>query len=320
MNDSCVFDLVASRLDDESFIVLSHSCSELRDLFRRYNRQENAWWHYKKQLALDYSHITFDRDVTDVIPRRSVLRALSRVRETRYKFTQEVLSSSRCTQLLLSTFRDDRQVDPSSPSQDPIILACQCGHIRSVKYLLLDAAEQKKRCLDLQESYTSANISARSGQAFVEACRAGRTEVVRLLLTLPEVDPTTRDNLGFICACLGTHIEVIKLLLSDPRIDPGAQENSAFASACSYREKEVMSLLLSDLRVQVSPERRSLALRCIGENSESSLTDLNRHIYRSGWEKQKTTGVTYIGVTKSVHDGDVIVGVISVHGCTGPLA
>ena len=66
------------------------------------------------------------------------------------------------------------------------------------------------------------------------ASQYGHTEVVKLLLSDPRVNPAD-DNNFFICfASKNGHLNVVKLLLSDPRVDPSDNNNQAISWAnCS---------------------------------------------------------------------------------------
>ena len=87
------------------------------------------------------------------------------------------------------------------------------------------------------------------------ACSSGDTEVVRLLLADPRVDPTRTDNDGrtpLHYACYNGRHEVVRLLLADPRVDPARADNSGrtpLHRACSTGHHEIVRLLLADPRV-----------------------------------------------------------------------
>jgi len=57
------------------------------------------------------------------------------------------------------------------------------------------------------------------------------TDLLKLLLADPRVDPAAESNLAIQLACQEGHTEVFKLLLSDPRVDPTADEDFAFRIA-----------------------------------------------------------------------------------------
>lgn len=89
-------------------------------------------------------------------------------------------------------------------------------------------------------------------EEFIEACKNGNLEVVRLLLNDPRVGPSAKDNYAIRLASYNGHLEVVRLLLSDSRVDPSARENFAIRWASERGHLEVVRLLLSDLRVDPS--------------------------------------------------------------------
>ena len=62
------------------------------------------------------------------------------------------------------------------------------------------------------------NPASGANRALITACASGQQEVVRLLLAIPEVNPTELENAGLLAACRGGHASVVKLLLSDERV------------------------------------------------------------------------------------------------------
>ena len=63
------------------------------------------------------------------------------------------------------------------------------------------------------------------------ACYDGHTEVVKLLLADPGVDPSAKDNESIRFASYYGHTEVVKLLLADLRVDPNAKDNESIRGA-----------------------------------------------------------------------------------------
>ena len=62
---------------------------------------------------------------------------------------------------------------------------------------------------------------------FKYASIVGHTEIVKMLLGDPRIDPSTNNNCAIRKASKYGHIQVVKLLLSDPRVDPSAHYNCA---------------------------------------------------------------------------------------------
>lgn len=90
------------------------------------------------------------------------------------------------------------------------------------------------------------------GSAIFLASENGHSEVVKLLLNDPRVDPSVSYNSAIRFASRNGHSEVVKLLLDDPRVDPSADDNEALRQASQNGHIEVVKLLLADSRVDPS--------------------------------------------------------------------
>jgi ankyrin repeat protein len=77
----------------------------------------------------------------------------------------------------------------------------------------------------------------------------GHTEIVRLLLNDPRVDPKANDNHAIRISSKNGHTEVVRLLLNDPRVDPSANNNTAIRLSSKNGHTEVFLMLLNDPRV-----------------------------------------------------------------------
>lgn len=84
------------------------------------------------------------------------------------------------------------------------------------------------------------------------AADKGHTDVVKLLLSDPRVDPTSRQSKALWIAASNGHVEVVSLLLDDGRADPSAADNRAIRLASQHGHIEVVRLLLDDNRVDPS--------------------------------------------------------------------
>jgi ankyrin repeat protein len=67
-----------------------------------------------------------------------------------------------------------------------------------------------------------------------------------LFLNLPQNSELVSNRLNLIL--LG-HLEIVKLLLSIPEVDPSADNHFAFLVACKYGHAEIVRLLLKDKRM-----------------------------------------------------------------------
>ena len=88
----------------------------------------------------------------------------------------------------------------------------------------------------------------------VKACEYGHAKLVKILLDLPNVDPSERDNLAIRVACTHGYTKVAEILLQDPRVDPSAQNNKALFKACVGGYVKIIKMLLADPRVDPSKQ------------------------------------------------------------------
>ncbi len=101
----------------------------------------------------------------------------------------------------------------------------------------------------------------------------GHTEIVKILLEDPRVDPSDRNNLAIRLASENGHIEIVKLLLKDPRVDPSDYNNYAIIYASTKGHAEIVKLLLADPRVDPSAEN-NLAIRWAVVNCHKEVVKL----------------------------------------------
>ena len=143
------------------------------------------------------------------------------------------------------------------------------------KTLIEKAKEQLtvNRCMVLCAAYGSdelmkwalengcTNANTNTNEPIQQACRRGELEMVKLLLTHPEVDPadTTRDGKKYkndehqYCirqAAKEGHADVVELLMKDKRVDPSYRTNWALAQAVANHHIDVCKLLVRDQRVR----------------------------------------------------------------------
>jgi hypothetical protein len=88
--------------------------------------------------------------------------------------------------------------------------------------------------------------------AFVIAVERGFTEIVKLFLTNPKVDPSLRDNHCISISAQEGRKEIVELLLKDPRVNPSDENNFSICCALNYQHKEIAKLLWQDKRVKNS--------------------------------------------------------------------
>ena len=131
---------------------------------------------------------------------------------------------------------------------------------------------------------------------FIDAVRVGNTEVVKLLLEDPRINPADDNNLAIGLASQNGYIEIVKLLLKDPRVDPSADEDYAIRMSSERGKTEVVRLLLKDDRVDPSAynnwairwaihERNTEVARLLLEDRRVDPSALNNYALR--WAKEK---------------------------------
>lgn len=121
-----------------------------------------------------------------------------------------------------------------------------------LNYALIVAARTGKVNLVRLLGLYGANPGFSDNYAIQWASDKGHTEVVRLLLTSPRVDPSAGVNCAIRWASHNGHAEVVKLLLDNPRVNPGAMDNLAIQWASRIGHTEVVRLLLTSTRVDPS--------------------------------------------------------------------
>jgi hypothetical protein len=124
----------------------------------------------------------------------------------------------------------DPRVDPSAYNNEAIRNACKNGHLEIVKLLLVDPRVDPS---------VSADISSRLSM------ENGHIDVVKILLEHPKVNP---NNLILTAVEKGS-VEMVKLLLSKENIDPSFNNNICLKQAVRYDFVDVLILLLRDRRI-----------------------------------------------------------------------
>ena len=84
---------------------------------------------------------------------------------------------------------------------------------------------------------------------FTDSAKNGHTDVVKILLADPRVNPAAQNNDAIRLASQYGHTDIVKILLSDPRVNPNADNNYAIGLASENGHTDVVKILLSDPRV-----------------------------------------------------------------------
>lgn len=78
---------------------------------------------------------------------------------------------------------------------------------------------------------------------FLNACIYGHTEVVRLLLADPTINPGHQDSLSLQYACERGHIEIVKLLLQSGKVNKAANNDGPFRVALVNKHINIVKIL-----------------------------------------------------------------------------
>ena len=77
------------------------------------------------------------------------------------------------------------------------------------------------------------------------------------------VDVSANDNYAIRSASLNGHVEVVKALLSSPNVDPSALKSEALRSAVERNNFGVVKLLMEDDRVDPSVNGLAILVKCL---------------------------------------------------------
>lgn len=94
-------------------------------------------------------------------------------------------------------------------------------------------------------------LAACDNYALLKACSGGHTDIVRMLLSDPRVDPSCRLNKPIIRACEEGHLEIVRLLIMDHRLFP-TNFSTCLQRASRFGRFEVVKMLLNDSRIPVN--------------------------------------------------------------------
>lgn len=132
--------------------------------------------------------------------------------------------------------------------------ACKFGHTDIVKKLLKKGSDPTEL----------------ESQAFRKAVRAGKEDIVDILLDHGKVDAAAQDNEAIRSACENNQIKILDKLLQNPSVDPGAKQNEAFITACKKGYVTIAEKLIDDSRVDLTetiPAALKAAITCGQEES-----------------------------------------------------
>jgi ankyrin repeat protein len=120
---------------------------------------------------------------------------------------------------------------------DDFLESCRAGDLNKVMKYVREGSEPTS---------TQNNLAVRYASQY------GHLEVVKFLVTLPNVDPTANNNFAFQAASAKGHLEVVKFLVGLPNVDAVANDNCAVQMASKYGHLEVVKFLVSLPNVDAS--------------------------------------------------------------------
>jgi hypothetical protein len=112
--------------------------------------------------------------------------------------------------------------------------------------------------------------------------------VLKTALSCPEFEPQSDNNYSICYASENGHTEIVKLLLADPRVNPSDQDNCAIqcASGSGSGHTEIVKLL-ENHKKPVLTENKDSKFLIDGDTEElivkqviEKLQPVNRHIYK----------------------------------------
>src|SRR5688572_23343364 len=110
---------------------------------------------------------------------------------------------------------------------DKLEKAIQNGRLELVKNILSQLGNRK-------------NQHTRVQAAFQIAAEKGQLDILKYLITFPNVNPAADDNSAFRAASKNGDLETLRFLSSIPGVDPTAGENEPFKFAASDGYFEVL--------------------------------------------------------------------------------
>ena len=120
------------------------------------------------------------------------------------------------------------------------------------------------------------SVNAASDQnnlAIRVASARGHTDIVRMLLERPEVNPGAGDNEAIRLSSGHGYTDIVGMLLKRPQVNPGARDNEALVNAVRNGRTKIFQLLLADSRVDPSA-RSNLPFRFAVYNARTDLVKL----------------------------------------------
>ena len=144
-------------------------------------------------------------------------------------------------------------------ASEAMILASRKGYVGSLSFFLSHPK------VDLPKGAEFAIVS--------DAFQYGHPEIVALMLSRTNVDPSDYDNFIIGVASAKGYLKVVEILLSHPKVDPSDMDNFAIKCASGRGQHEVVALLLTHPKVDPSAQH-NLALRWASRNGHRKVVAL----------------------------------------------
>nr|QBK89960.1 MAG: F-box domain and ankyrin repeat protein [Pithovirus LCPAC101] len=171
-------------------------------------------------------------------------------------------------------------------------------------------------------------VSKTNSDVLIYACTKGYIEIVKILITIPIIDPSSSlvnynlmkhlnsykfkfalftdkgminiNNYSFIfSACLG-YDEIVELLLKHPKVDPTAIDNRSIRWTCRYGHTKVLKTLLKDGRIDPGVRNNY----CVRESLENNHKDVTKNLLKSDKIIKTKHGNTVNLKWSSIYTGD----------------
>lgn len=149
---------------------------------------------------------------------------------------------------IIRLFLQDERVKALTELPFDISAAAGAGHLSTVKLLLEDGRVSTRGSVWIAE-WDSAEYNegdpVYDNSPIFSAVTNGRLEVVRFLLSHPEVDPSVSNNSLLVIAVMNNYTEIALLILQDKRVRPSAQQASSLIQTAEYNDNQLLADALS---------------------------------------------------------------------------
>jgi hypothetical protein len=89
------------------------------------------------------------------------------------------------------------------------------------------------------------------GQFFTQSLYYGSTSIVKVLFDSFDISPISHNHSAICMGATGTNLEMVKMVLSYPDVDPSCKDNLPLTAAVCYNDRpnmEIAEILINDTR------------------------------------------------------------------------